>query len=134
MLKTLSALRRLSHPTPSRAFSFTYPCPRKLREVVQLSLFEKEPSSSVVNLWQMYHKDRSENVSGYLAKQQYQLFKRHSAHCPLFLVPVRRQGGYFLMIGQVQNHSIVTYPHHLSSSPSWTTSRRKAPKPPPTSS
>lgn len=49
-------------------FSFTYPCPRKLREVAQISLLEKEPASSIINIWQLRHKDKSENVSGYLAK------------------------------------------------------------------
>jgi len=32
-------------------FSFTYPCPRKLREVVQLSLFEREPADQIVYIW-----------------------------------------------------------------------------------
>jgi len=32
-------------------FSFTYPCPRKLREIVQLSLFEREPADQIVHIW-----------------------------------------------------------------------------------
>ena len=64
-----------------------------------MSLFEREPSQSIINLWQMHHKDKSQNVSGYLAKTQYNLFKKHTEHSPLFLVPVRREGGYFMLIG-----------------------------------
>lgn len=30
-----------------RNFSFTYPCPRKLREIVKISLFEKETPEKI---------------------------------------------------------------------------------------
>lgn len=34
---------------------FNYPCPRKLRELVKLSVFEKENSESIKNIWKTYH-------------------------------------------------------------------------------
>lgn len=39
-------------------FSFTYPCPRKLREIVKMSLFEKETKDNNISLWMEYHKDK----------------------------------------------------------------------------
>lgn len=39
-------------------FSFTYPSPRKLREVMKLSLIEREPKDKVINIWMDYHKDK----------------------------------------------------------------------------
>lgn len=34
---------------------FNYPCPRKLRELVKLSVFEKENTESIKNIWKTYH-------------------------------------------------------------------------------
>lgn len=47
---------------------FTYPCPRKLDELVKISLFEKEQPSKIKEIWGKYFsgKDRvlGENVTG----------------------------------------------------------------------
>ena len=45
------------------SFSFTYPCPRKLREIVKLSMFERETSDSIASIWKDYHLNRPENIS-----------------------------------------------------------------------
>jgi hypothetical protein len=34
---------------------FNYPCPRKLRELVKLSVFEKENAESIKDIWKTYH-------------------------------------------------------------------------------
>ncbi len=35
--------------------SFTYPCPRKLREVIKMTLIERENKDKIVSLWMEYH-------------------------------------------------------------------------------
>lgn len=42
---------------------FSYPCPRKLNELVKISLFEKEQPSKIKNIWEKYFQDK-ENVIG----------------------------------------------------------------------
>ena len=46
-----------------RRFSFTYPCPRKLREIMQLSAVLKESPPTIIGLWDEYHKDKDKNVA-----------------------------------------------------------------------
>ena len=38
-----------------RSFSFTYPCPRKLREIMKMSMIEREPVETIKNIWHDYH-------------------------------------------------------------------------------
>lgn len=43
--------------------SFTYPCPRKLREIMKMSLIEKEPAHVVRDIWKQYHEPRVANTA-----------------------------------------------------------------------
>lgn len=51
--------------------SFTYPCPRKLREVMKMSLIEREPAHVIQNIWKEYHEGRIANNSDTLTKDQF---------------------------------------------------------------
>ena len=46
-----------------KSFSFNYPCPRKLREIMQMSLVEREPPHQVKFLWEEYHSKKQDNVA-----------------------------------------------------------------------
>ena len=59
-----------------RGFAFTYPCPRKLREIVKLTLFEREPPQRIRDIWDEYHKPRSENISASLEKDEYEFLRK----------------------------------------------------------
>ncbi len=73
-----------------RNFSFTYPCPRKLREVVQLSLFEKENKDKIISLWNEYHATKPHNTANALSKKDFAHLKHNLEACPMFLWPVQR--------------------------------------------
>ncbi len=53
-------------------FSFTYPCPRKLREIMKLSLIERESKEQIGFLWQNYHKLKLDNIAYALDRSQYE--------------------------------------------------------------
>lgn len=57
-------------------FSFTYPCPRNLREIVKMSLIEREPKHKVSSIWDNYHKDRTESISDTLSKNDYETLNK----------------------------------------------------------
>ena len=42
----------------SRKAYFTYPCPRKLGEVVKMSLFEKEQPFAIKQIWNKYFEEK----------------------------------------------------------------------------
>jgi ATP synthase F1 complex assembly factor 1 len=54
-------------------FAFTYPCPRNLREIMKLSLIEREPKQKIVELWQSYHRSKLDCISESLEKHDYDL-------------------------------------------------------------
>jgi len=68
----------------SRSFSFTYPCPRKLREIVKLSIFEKEEPSVIKDLWTDYHNAKPHTISKVISQPLYmqllQKYKTFSIH------------------------------------------------------
>lgn len=55
----------------SRGFSFTYPCPRKLREIMKFSLIQRENKDVITDIWMKYHADKTENVSYALTRNEY---------------------------------------------------------------
>jgi hypothetical protein len=54
--------------------SFTYPCPRKLREVMKISMIEREPPAKIADIWNEYHSARINNTCAILSKEHYQHF------------------------------------------------------------
>lgn len=58
------------------SFSFTYPCPRKLREIMKMSMIEREPTDKIKAIWDEYHHMRTENISYSIDRDQYELLKR----------------------------------------------------------
>ncbi len=46
-----------------KKFYFSYPCPRKLREIVHMSLFEKENAPQIKEIWKL-HYDGKPNAMG----------------------------------------------------------------------
>lgn len=61
-----------------RKFAFTYPCPRKLREIMKLSLIERENKDQICVLWNDYHKLKLDNISHVLEKQDYEFLLKKS--------------------------------------------------------
>lgn len=58
------------------SFVFTYPCPRKLREIMKLSLIEREPKDKVAEIWMKYHRDKPNNVAYCISKNEYSVLTR----------------------------------------------------------
>ena len=47
----------------NRNFAFTYPCPRKLREIAKMSAFEKLTPENIETLWKDYHNAKPHTIS-----------------------------------------------------------------------
>lgn len=84
---------------------FTYPCPRKLREVVKMSLMEREPPAQVEEIWRKYHADRPNNVSTIVSSAKYTVFRKRAKESPFFILPVARETGHFVLLLQAQGNS-----------------------------
>jgi hypothetical protein len=42
----------------AKKFYFSYPCPRKLREIVKITLFEREQPDKIKEIWQQYYQEK----------------------------------------------------------------------------
>ncbi len=54
-----------------RNFSFSYPCPRKLREIVKFSILEKETPETISKIWTDYHNAKPHTISKVLTQSHY---------------------------------------------------------------
>ena len=45
-----------------KKFYFSYPCPRKLREIVKITLFEREQPAKIKEIWQKYYDEKPHAV------------------------------------------------------------------------
>ena len=75
-------------PMQSRSFSFSWPCPRKLREIVKESAFVKEDADTCAMIWNEYHHSKNHTVSTVLTNQQYQELMSRGKAAPMFIFPV----------------------------------------------
>ena len=82
-----------------RDFSFSWPCPRKLREVVKISAFEKENADTCTMLWNEFHHAKPENVSTVLTEGQYKTLVSRGKASPIFIHPVPK--------GEAPNHFVL---------------------------
>lgn len=48
----------------NKKFYFSYPCPRKLREIVKITLFEREQPGKIKEIWQKYY-DEKPHATGF---------------------------------------------------------------------
>ena len=90
-----------------RRFSFNYPCPRNLREIMQMSLVERESPDVVKHLWEEFHAERKDNIAMTLDPETYDCLKSSTRESSMFLFPIKREGGHFMMVSQSQDRSIL---------------------------
>mmetsp|Transcript_62950 Transcript_62950/g.73258 ORF Transcript_62950/g.73258 Transcript_62950/m.73258 type:complete len:201 (-) Transcript_62950:60-662(-) len=103
---------------PSRNFVFTYPSPRKLREIMKMSMIEREMPHVVASIWEQYHRERPQNVSRVVQKSDYSTIRKNSKESPMFLVPIKRKAGHLVLLGQNQGLSYMfTYLEDFKKNP-----------------
>lgn len=93
-----------------KKFSFSIPAPRKLREVMKISIVEKEPTHVIQEIWQKHHIGKDYQIARSLTKDQYLGLKRNLVEAPMFIYPVKRDGGHFMLLGQWQDNVMVSLP------------------------
>ncbi|CAM9521806.1 unnamed protein product [Phaeothamnion confervicola] len=86
-----------------RPLSFSFPGPRKLNEIANLPLLEKEDDIRIREIWNEYHRDQQNALGAVLKASDLANLRARAKSCPLLLVPVYRGGGYFMLISQFQD-------------------------------
>jgi ATP synthase F1 complex assembly factor 1 len=86
---------------------FTYPSPRKLREIMQMSLIERESPDTINRIWEDYHAEKPENVAMSFQSNIYAELNARLKESNMFMLPIKRDGGHFMLISQTQDNSIL---------------------------
>ena len=93
-----------------RALSFSYPAPRTLDEVVKLDLLASEDPERVQEIWKEYHDAREDAVGETWSVDEFAQFRAQAAGAAMFVFPVERDDGQFVMLSQVQEkHCLYTF-------------------------
>lgn len=101
-----------------RSFVFTQPCPRHMREILKMTLIERETPDKIRDVWNTYHSARPNNVSCVLTGYQSNLLKNRIKASPFFIFPIMRKGGHFLLVSQtLENSNMFTYLDDFKKSP-----------------
>ena len=92
-----------------RHFSFSYPAPRTLDEVVKLDLLKDESPARINEIWQEYHDSKEDVIGASWTTNDYESFLKKGKSASMFVFPVERSDGNFVMLSQVQEkHCILT--------------------------
>ena len=90
-----------------RAFGFAYPCPRRLREIVKVSLFDKESPQVIEEIWKDYHNAKPHTIAKVVPTSLYRQLVHNATHSPMFIYPVPKEGGHFILLSQSQQKSFI---------------------------
>jgi hypothetical protein len=99
--------------------NFTYAGPRKLSEIMKLSLLNDMSPSEITNIWQTYHNDKEQvhglSVDSVLGRS----ILARAAQCPFFIHPLFRNDGHFMLLSQFQspNYFLFAYLEDYRSDP-----------------
>lgn len=72
-----------------------------------MSVVEKENADVIQDIWAKYHIGKKHNIARSLSGSQYLSLKRNLIDAPMFIYPVKRDGGHFMLIGQFQDNVMV---------------------------
>eukprot|EP00903_Cladosiphon_okamuranus_P012709 g11883.t1 len=88
---------------PKRDLSFSFPGPRKLADITNLPLLEKEEKESIADIWAAYHDERPDSLGTVMPGDALADLQAKARKCPMFILPVWRDGGHFMMLSQYQD-------------------------------
>ena len=89
-----------------RSSSISLPgVPRRLGEVAKVELFEAEEPSRIGAIWESFHEDRPELAGCSVPADEHVKITERARESPLFIFPVRREQGHFLLLSQFNAQS-----------------------------
>ncbi|CAM9138151.1 unnamed protein product [Ectocarpus fasciculatus] len=86
-----------------RELSFSFPGPRKLEDITNLPLLAKEEKESIADIWTAYHDEREDSLGTVIPGDSLDDLQAKAKKCPMFVLPVWRDEGHFMMLSQYQD-------------------------------
>jgi hypothetical protein len=102
--------RRSAPRAQERAFSSAHALAlgyvRKLDDIVKLDLLEREMAPAVKQIWEDYHREAEQAWGLAIDVAQYEVLRARLVESPMFIIPVRRDKGFFTLAMQHKERSI----------------------------
>jgi len=74
--------------------------PKKLDDVIKLETVEQVQAAQVSAIWETYHEDRPGVAGAAVQVDEYNLIAKRASESPMFVHPVFRGDGYFMLVSQ----------------------------------
>lgn len=115
---TMSTIQH-RHQHITRRTNFTYAGPRKLSEIMKLSLLNDMSPSEITDIWQTYHDDKEQVHGLSVDSVKGRSILARAAQCPFFIHPLFRDAGHFMLLSQYQspNYFLFAYLEDYRSDP-----------------
>jgi ATP synthase F1 complex assembly factor 1 len=85
--------------------------PRALADVAKLELLEGEEPVRIGAIWDAFHEEREGVAGAALGPEEHASLAERGAESPMFIFPLRREGGHFMLFSQytpVHNMFVLT--------------------------
>ena len=74
--------------------------PKNLGDVIKLEMVEQEQPAQVAAIWEKYHEERPAVAGAAVQIDEYNLISQRARESPMFVHPVFRGDGYFMLVSQ----------------------------------
>ena len=74
---------------------------------MQMSLIERESPATIKTIWEEYHAEKVQNIAMLLETEVYLNLKSRMKECNMFMLPIKRENGHFMLVSQSQDHSLL---------------------------
>ena len=105
------ALSQVPSEPMSSLRGFSYPGPRKLKDIVKLPLLQRESSDKIKSIWSEFHEsaDSGNAIGTSIGGPEYHELMRRSRKAPFFIYPVFRDAtqNFFVLLSQFQDNSCI---------------------------
>lgn len=107
-----SLAQRAAGCVQQRAMSFAIPgTPRALADVTHIDLLESEPPARISAIWESFHEGKDDVAGKCIEPIEHAAIMERGAESPMFVFPIRREGGHFMLLSQfsgAQNMFVLT--------------------------
>ena len=74
--------------------------PRALADITKLELLQDEPPGRIAAIWEQYHAERPGLAGEAIDAAEHELLVQRATESPQFVLPIRREGGHFMLFSQ----------------------------------
>lgn len=88
-----------------RSFTYSFAGPKKLEDLLKKDIIDGKTGDEITDIWYTYHEEKSNTVGLVLTGETGKKVLSRASECPLYVQPIFRDDGYFVLVSQFQGPS-----------------------------